>query len=236
MTPTTLHRALVLASALALAIPLAAAAQDPAAAAPAAAVPTRMVVQPIENRFLAAPDVKFGRIDGSDSVLVGGYAGWVTDRTFLVGGGGYWLASGGDDVKMAYGGLVLEWLARTDHRIGFGARTLIGGGEATVPVSFAAVYGPLGPLAAGGDIRFGGHHPKGGRPGDGDGSLIPSRRALWTATFFIAEPQVNVLLNVTDWMRINAGVGYRLVGGASFIDDRLRGVSGTLAVQFGGGR
>ena len=41
---------------------------------------------------------------------------------------------------------------------------------------------------------------------------------------------------MTGWCRINVGVGYRLIGGASMIDDRLRGVSGTVAVQFGGGR
>jgi hypothetical protein len=52
-----------------------------------------------------------------------------------------------------------------------------------------------------------------------------------------AEPRANVLLlTLTDWMRTDAGVGYRLIGGTSLLDDRLRGVSGTIAVQFGGGR
>jgi len=138
---------------------------------------------------------------------------------------------------MAYGGLVLEYLARTDRRIGFGARALIGGGDATIPVPFARIYGPNVPVAHGDDIRFGSHH--GGHPGRPPGSndnLVPYGKALWSDTYFIAEPQANVLLNLSGWCRLNVGVGYRLIGGASMIDDQLRGVSGTIAVQFGGGK
>ena len=146
--------------------------------------PSKLIVQQAEDGWLAAPDVKFGRIDGHDAAIVGGYGGWVTDRTFLVGGGAYWLANGHDGAEMAYGGLVLEWLARTDHRIGFGARTLVGGGEATIPVPFSSIYGPMTPVAHGQDIRFGGHH--GGRPGTpsrppgGDDNLVPTARRSGT--------------------------------------------------------
>jgi hypothetical protein len=53
--------------------------------------------------------------------------------------------------------------------------------------------------------------------------------------FLVAEPQANVLLTLTGWMRLDAGVSYRLISGASLLDDRLGGVSGTIAVRFGGG-
>ena len=226
--------ALVLGVALA---PLAASAQDAApaqGAAPAPPPPSPLGVQPVESGWMAAPDIKFGSIDHRTATFVGGYAGWVTDRTFLVGGGAYWLANGHDGTEMAYGGLVLEWMARTDRRIGFGARALIGGGEATMPISYAVRYGRDTPVVVPhDDIHFGGHHGDHG-PG-GPPPPLSNGRALWSDTFFITEPQANLLVNLTDWCRLNAGVGYRLVGAANDIDDRLRGASGTIAVQFGGG-
>jgi hypothetical protein len=206
-----------------------AAAQDSAPAPPS---PSTLQVRPVESGWVVAPDVKFGEIDNRTAALVGGYAGWVTDRTFLVGGGAYWLANGHDGTEMAYGGLVLEWLARTDRRVGFGVRGLIGGGEATLPVTYASWYGPDTPVVMPHDVRFGRHH--GGRPGLPPPTLS-DRRALWRDAFFIAEPQANLLVNLTEWCRIDAGVGYRLIGAANDFDDRLSGVSGTVAVQFGGG-
>jgi hypothetical protein len=232
MTWIVARGAALLAASLAL-TPTAVAAQD----APAPPGPSSLVVQQVEHGWLAAPDIKFARVNGRDAAIVGAYGGWVTDRTFLVGGGAYWLANGHDGTEMAYGGLVLEWLARTDRRVGFGARALVGGGEATIPVPFGRPYGPM-PFNTGSDVRFGNRH-HGGNPGRPPmpGGEAPYRGAVgWNEAFFIAEPQVNALLNVSGWCRITVGAGYRLIGGASAIDDRLRGVSGTIAVQFGGGR
>jgi hypothetical protein len=39
---------------------------------------------------------------------------------------------------------------------------------------------------------------------------------------------------LTKWMRLDAGVGYRLIGGADLLGDDLRGISGSIAVQIGG--
>jgi hypothetical protein len=159
----------------------------------------------------------------------------VNEGTLLVGGGGYWLANRSDDFEMAYGGLVVEWLARTDHRIGFGARALIGGGTATLGLSHAELFGNVPVPADGRDVRFGrGDHWR------HQGSIPPpdatTRRYLVGENFFVAEPQANVLINLTGWMRINAGVGYRFTGGTSLLEGRLNDVGGTLALQFGGGR
>jgi hypothetical protein len=41
---------------------------------------------------------------------------------------------------MAYGGFVVGWLARADRPIGFGVRTLIGAGTATVGTTFGDLY------------------------------------------------------------------------------------------------
>lgn len=88
-------------------------------------------------------------------------------------------------------------------------------------------------MPGGAPVRFG-HHgqrpPHGFNPGN-----LTDRTFRVSENFFVAEPQANVLLTLTNWMRINAGVGYRLIGGTSLLDDRLHGVSGTVAIQFGGG-
>ena len=52
--------------------------------------------------------------------------------------------------------------------------------------------------------------------------------------FFIAEPQVDALWRITGWLRLDAGVGYRAVGGADLLHEPLRGVSSSIALRFGG--
>ena len=64
--------------------------------------------------------------------------------------------------------------------------------------------------------------------------LTADPRLRVNESYFIAEPQVNGLVNLTRWMRLEAGVGYRLIGGADLLDDALRGISGSIALQFGG--
>ena len=51
--------------------------------------------------------------------------------------------------------------------------------------------------------------------------------------FFIAEPQIDALWRINSWMRLDAGVGYRAIGGADLLHEQLRGVSGTIALRFG---
>jgi hypothetical protein len=52
--------------------------------------------------------------------------------------------------------------------------------------------------------------------------------------FFIVEPQVDALWRITRWMRLDAGVGYRAIGGADLLHEQLRGVSGSIGLRFGG--
>ena len=214
--------------------PVPAVAQDTAADGQAQA-PSRMQVTQLKNGWLGAPDVKFTQVNDDAATLVGGYGGWVTEGTFLVGGGGYWLANRSDDFEMAYGGLVVEWLARTDHRIGFGARALVGGGTATLGLGYTDLYGKAPIPVDGRTARFG-HRDHGGHHGPFPPGDPTTLRYLVSENFFVAEPQANMLVNLTSWMRINAGVGYRFTGGTSLLEGRLNDVAATLAVQFGGGR
>ena len=53
--------------------------------------------------------------------------------------------------------------------------------------------------------------------------------------YFVAEPQVNVNFKINGWIHVSAGGGYRFVDGTRDMDHRLRGASGSLSVQLGGG-
>jgi hypothetical protein len=191
-----------------------AAQQDPAPPA------SRLRVETISTRFLAAPDIRFGEINDRSATLAGFYAGWLNDSTLFIGGGGYWLANRDDDFKVAYGGPIVGLVAHGDRKLSFGARTLIGFGSATLSDTFVAVVAE--------QIRFG----RGGPAWRGARGFNPSNRIAFEDNFFILEPQANAVWKITNWLGVDAGVGYRVIAGSE-LDDRLRGLSGSVALQFG---
>jgi hypothetical protein len=198
------------------ALPSPVSAQDPSASAP------RLRVETIESGWVIAPDAKFTEINDRSATLAGVYGGWLSDRTLFAGAGAYWLVDRHEDFKVAYGGPIVGVLARGDRRLAFGVRTLVGFGNATLSDTYGALVGDR--------IRFGarGHPVRGGRP-----FPTESTRLVFEDNFFIAEPQVNAVWRVTNWLGIDAGVGYRVIAGSELLDDRLKGLSGSIALQFG---
>src|SRR5438034_238982 len=91
-----------------------------------------MIFEPVRSGWLVAPDAKVTEVDSRTSELVGAYAGRITDNTLFIGGGGYWMANPSRDRELAYGGLVVQWLARTSAPLGFGIKGLVGGGGTTL--------------------------------------------------------------------------------------------------------
>jgi opacity protein-like surface antigen len=79
--------AAALVCAVLLLAPAPAAAQDTASAEQSHAQ-SRMQVTQLKSGWLGAPDVKFSQVNDHTATLVGGYGGWVTEGTLLVGGGG----------------------------------------------------------------------------------------------------------------------------------------------------
>jgi hypothetical protein len=192
------------------------------------------IIEEVEQGVVFAPDVRVTEVDGRTAVLAGGYIGWLSDRTWLVGGGGYWLANQEDDLEMAYGGMVLEWQARGHERIGFGIRGLVGGGGATLGSTYGDYFGlddiGLTPDPRSRNARYsmrGGHGPR---------AIGADTRILVHEYFFVVEPQANVIVQLTRWARLDLGVGYRATAGAGSLDDELSGASASVAIQFGGGR
>jgi hypothetical protein len=199
-------------------LPIAASAQTPGAALDLAAAdqPSQgpMTVERVHNGFLVAPDFKFTEVDKKSSGLAGGYAGVVLDEHIFIGGGGYVLATDTRGRDMAYGGLVLGWLAGTDT-FGFSAKTLLGGGWTESSTEVQLLSSPSRFL----NVRV-------------------------DQNFYVAEPEVDALVRVTKHMRLAIGAGYRFTGsGRRGLDpysavsgtNRLNGAVGSIGLQIGSG-
>ena len=87
----------------------------------------------IDHGGYGGPVVKFMSLGGNLGVLVGGRGGWIINHTFVIGGGGYGLASDvkidGNDLKLDYGGFELEYIWRSDSVLHFTIHMGIGGGK-----------------------------------------------------------------------------------------------------------
>jgi hypothetical protein len=179
-----------------------------------------MTVERLHGGFLITPDAKITEVDHTTSALVGGSAGWVTDETFFIGGGGYWLANQSSTRKMGYGGLVVQWLAHTDNRIGFSVKGLFGAGAATVGATVTELVYPLnGPILNNDPLM---------RP------ILTTRTAIVPLHegFFVAEPEANLTLRLTKRVRLAGGLGYRAVSRDRRDGTQLSGATGSLGLQF----
>jgi hypothetical protein len=180
-----------------------------------------LVLERIETSFIVAPDYKVTDLDGDIAHLAGGYAGWLTEDTLLVGGAAYSVANRADDFKLTYGGLLAAWMFLSEHRIQFGARGLAGLGRATLgtDVEFA---------------RFGAS--RAGRDGAGVSSepVTETIRFRVQDDFFVFEPQLTMITKLTDHISVNVGAGYRITAYADRLDDRVNGATGSIGVLFDG--
>jgi len=188
------------------------------------AQPAPLTVEQIQSGWLFAPDARATDLGGQTGALAGGYIGHMTDRRWVIGAGGYFLTNREDDFKLAYGGPVFEWLIRADRKIGFGVRTLVGAGSATLPLPIGAFINPR--VFATNDRRR--------DTRTNLGQYDPNSTIAVRDDFFVAEPQVNVLWNLSPGQRLVFGVGYRVVGNAPLLGDQLNGVSGSVSFQVGG--
>jgi hypothetical protein len=187
-------------------------------------------IERIQSGFVVAPDAKFTEVDDRFATLAGVYGGWLTDKTLLVGAGAYWLANRDDDFKMQYYGGLVRWTLTGKRALGISAGGFVGFGDATL----GRTYGDLFPSGAPGPKDSMRIHDtrdhRGVRP-----PLTSDTRVRVNDGFFLAEPQLNGIWSITSWIRLNAGVGYRFVGATDLLGDELRGPSGSLSIQFGGG-
>lgn len=188
-----------------------------------------LVLERIHDPWVLAPDFKVTDVDDRTGTMAGVFGGRVLDDALLIGGAAYWLANSEHDFKMTYGGVLVGWQSHEFGRIRFGGSGLAGVGRATLGFDVTALRGVPQPVApVRGDIRFGIVDPR-AQPAP---QPIRTRFAA-TDDFFFVEPQANVSARITKMIGVSCGVGYRQTANGDVLRDRLNGVSGNLAVQFG---
>ena len=167
------------------------------------------------------PQAKFTELDGEFAVQFGGRGGFIINSTFSIGGGGYGIASGrhmnfsavdgnNSRLNIGYGGLILEYINNSDDLFHFTFNTLFGAGGAELRDA------PIGTSRYLDDYD--------------NYDLIDND---W---FFVIEPELNLDINLTNFMRFSIGASYRYVGDVQMIgltDEDLSGFSANIMLKFG---
>jgi len=178
--------------------------------------PGPLVLEPLKNGLLIAPDLKITKFDGQVGTLAGGYGGWLNDDRLLIGAGGYWLADGKNGRGLGYGGLVVGWTMWPDRAASIGLKGLVGLGESSRSLAFDDLL--VRPMPS---SRI-----------DFDRIDTRDRRIRFRQDIFVAEPEVDVRLKLTDTIRLTLGAGYRAVNDSNGFNQGLRGPTGSVSVQF----
>lgn len=154
------------------------------------------------------PTVAFTRIHDDLAVLVGGRGGWIIDHSIVLGGAGFSMVT--PDIRTGYS---LHG-DRPELRLGYG-----GVESGYIGLSGKLVHPLARLLIGGGHVTYQSHGR--GHPSD---------------DFFAAEPALGVEVNMTNWLRIDAGASYRFIIGAGLPgtgDAQLSGFAGALTLAFG---
>ncbi len=167
----------------------------------------------ISNGGFGGSVVKFTSVNKHIGVLVGGQGGWIINHTFVIGGGGYGLVN---NVKT--------------ESLFLGERQLLNFGYGGVELHYIEnsdklIHYTVSLLIGGGGIGY--RHPDSWEWDDWETN---------TKSFFVMEPTVRVMLNVTSFFRIGLGGGYRLISGADlddFKDSDISGPSAEIVLKFG---
>lgn len=185
-------------------------------------------LEPVRNPFVIAPEYKVSEIDGRTGQLAGAYVGKLFDEQLLVAGALYALTNLGRGTDLTYGGLLVGWTTAPEHRVRFGARTLVGFGEATLPVTIQGYPYPVPYYDPRSFVRFGGRFPQ---PPPIPGSTSYTVRVRDTVA--VLEPEGSVSARLTGHVAVEFAAGYRVTGLSDALRDRLNGVTGSLALQLG---
>jgi hypothetical protein len=174
----------------------------------------------LESGGFGGPAVKFTSVQKEFAVMAGGYGGWLINHQFMIGGGGYGLATEHEIsnqamtyynfprkmyLEFAYGGGMLEYICTPNKLLHGSVNVLIGAGGVTYRESQYEWE-----------------------------NMNSSRRS---DAFFVVEPTVSAELNLTTWMRLDVGAGYRFITGIGELvgisNSDFSGPSGSVTVKFG---
>lgn len=168
--------------------------------------PGQVVPFGVRYDVVGAPMFKFMQINDNFGFLAGGKLGWIINYQYLVGIEGYWLVN---DVPGPEVGGVL----RPDLAMKYGGLTL-----EYIITPHNTVHFSLAALAAMGTVAY-------------DYSNVKDDDTYW-----VVEPSFNTYVNMTEYLQLGLGVGYRYVSDTDLDDiegSDLSGVVGTLSINFG---
>jgi len=170
----------------------------------------------IEHGWYAAVMNQTTMINGNWSDLVGGKGAWIINHSLALGAGGYGLVYPTDRDKLT--GTSYEGID-TKINLGFGGAVIEYFFRPDSLFTFAPSI-----MIGGGGINY--YNPEEEDSEDDDTE----------DAFFLIMPELNVYLNVTEYVRIGAGISYRIVNGINKEDLSDRDVNGftfTLCIMAG---
>lgn len=171
----------------------------------------------IDQSWFGGPAARFSNLANDWGLLAGIRGEWVMDHTLGLGMAAYGLATRSVEasftvdgkrptLEMGYGGFVIEYIINPNGLVHFSIESLIGAGGVTYSIN-------------GGD-----HDP------------LPRADNFGADAFFVAEPGINVDLNITKFLHLSLGAGYRIVSKVDFHDLESRDISGAsigMMLKFG---
>jgi hypothetical protein len=161
----------------------------------------------------------YSKFNGDNALFVGAYGGWMINHKLMLGMGGQYLVTHHDgfgmnaetnrpnELKMGYGGLMVEYTFFENKVVHATANTLVG----------------FGIVTNGSNARYNDENGDSWRSSDESG-------------FFALQPSVNVEVSVTEWFRIAAGGGYRLIRSADIegiSNSKMSAPTASITLKFG---
>src|SRR5687768_16423111 len=173
----------------------------------------------IQHSGYGALTTNYSKFNGDDALFVGAYGGWMINHKLMLGLGGHYLVTQHDgygfnpqtnkmnELKMGYGGLMVEYTFFESKVVHATANPLVGFGAVT---------------------------------NGSKGSYNPATNESWVSSdesgFFALQPSINIEVSVTDWFRVSAGGGYRLIASsnvASISDADMSAPTANVTLKFG---
>lgn len=178
-----------------------------------------LIDQPLSFGGFGGPTVLYTRFNGGDHWLVGGQGAFLAGHTFYVGGGGYGLVS-----RPAGPGTTVNNLPHDSNFEGGYGGVLLG----AVIMHESLVHGTADVMIGGGSVA---NVPRHWESMDDEWDYRSPHDE-----FFMVQPMAHAELNVTTWMRLDAGAGYRFVTGVTEFgldNEDASGVVAGLTFRFG---
>lgn len=163
---------------------------------------------PLRSSGYGAFSTKFTPIQGQFGTMIGGYGGWFINKALLIGGGGYGLTTN------------IPATQRPGESISFGYGGIV---LEYVGASDKVFHYAVQTMIGWGGVGF-------YRPRD---FSFSSRN---TSPVMVIEPSLMAELNITNFLRLSVGGGYRFVTGvelSGLTNADMSGVSAMVNIKFG---